>query len=899
MREGVFAAPPSAGTSTSGAAATAQPASNKKEKHQRSKQADKEKDKDKEEKQASSGKRKKEKISVEKIDTGDFVVGIGDKLKVNYHEKKSPSSHGSTYEAKVIEINVQRGVPMYLVHYTGWNNRYDEWVPRERIAENLTKGSKQKTRTISTSSANSGSAPKLKKRGSPLKEPALCMEKSKTYKLDKDQVQLPVEQKTQQLTQPTLGPVESYGAGTPEAMSNLSTPTTSSGHAQLSASSTYSQLTPHHATPFDALRKSPSFNLNITALNEELAQTVQETTRALTDALQPPSTPVPPPVSASESTPTAVTPVITATPTAGSAGLSCPSTPPTGANPVLASPKLSTPPQAINASKQPPAPHIVGSPFIETRNVFELSTSNEGSGYSSGESKDNKFEKLENVKILLAGAVGPFDLDAGSYEQKTSSIADKVLKAISQKKEEVENNKGKPPVEPAAAAKTPGSEDVVPSPTAKLDLCSSAIKLDTLKLLSEPLKIQTGPLLGELYRPGPATSSPETKSILESSLPAKNSELSETIQKLECAIQQRKTPVGGALSLASSTAGTPPNAHTPNSTATAGAGFSDESMDSTDSEQRLVIEDVIAEEHTTTTTTGEQKSPGSQQEEGQTNTATMVTALPPAVNSTLAIVGITPLPPDTPPPVPVAAIQQQQQHQVQSGQQQQAAKTGEVNPSAPNSSPDSASQDESGEETKKNAELEHEDSTGLGALNKRKRNRKPLPINAQTSAAVAAQLQSLGKRRRQVSGMRNQKTTTTAAGSDTDDNSDNIAPNTGQQQQRQSARQHMMPQSNAQQQQQQQLLQQQQTQLQQGIQSTNSSGVRPCPYNFLVELDPALSSDECITILRKQIQDLRKAYNTIKGELAVIDRRRKKLRRREREKKQQQLQSQQQGKICA
>jgi len=94
---------------------------------------------------------------VEKIDTGDFVVGIGDKLKVNYHEKKSPSSHGSTYEAKVIEISVQRGVPMYLVHYTGWNNRYDEWVPRERIAENLTKGSKQKTRTISTSSANSGS----------------------------------------------------------------------------------------------------------------------------------------------------------------------------------------------------------------------------------------------------------------------------------------------------------------------------------------------------------------------------------------------------------------------------------------------------------------------------------------------------------------------------------------------------------------------------------------------------------------------------------------------------------------------------------------------------------------------------------------------------------------------
>jgi Ras-related protein Rab-1A len=26
---------------------------------------------------------------------------------------------------------------MFLVHYTGWNTRYDEWIPRTRIAENL------------------------------------------------------------------------------------------------------------------------------------------------------------------------------------------------------------------------------------------------------------------------------------------------------------------------------------------------------------------------------------------------------------------------------------------------------------------------------------------------------------------------------------------------------------------------------------------------------------------------------------------------------------------------------------------------------------------------------------------------------------------------------------------
>ncbi|KAH8388763.1 hypothetical protein KR200_011785, partial [Drosophila serrata] len=1066
-------------------------------------------------------------------------------------------------------------------------------------------------------------AAKPKKRGSPLKEASLGLEKSKTPKLDRDQVQQ-TDSKPQQLTPPTLKVPQSGGGQlTPSGVANpvkmhtppgvgagsaaLSTTPTATSAANTSSSMAIPvQLTPHHATPFDALRKSPSFNLNITALNEELAQTVQETTRALTDALQPPpTTPV--------AIPVPVPGIPTIVPTA-SAALSCPGTPPTGpssAAAVAASPKLSTPPQA---PKQPAAPHIVGSPFIETRNVFELSTSNEGSGYSSGESKDNKFEKLENVKILLAGAAGPFDLDAGSYEQKTSSIADKVLKAISQKKEEVENSKSKPAaassvVEATVTAKPAAPEDIPPP---KLEPSSSqSIKLVTLKLLSEPLKIQTGPLLGELYRPGPATSSPETKSILESSLPAKNSELSETIQKLECAIQQRKTPVGGAHSLASSNAGTPPTAHTPNSTATAGPGFSDdESIDSTDSEQRLVIEDVIAEEHTTTTTTGEQKSPGSGQEEGQT-TATMVTAgtsaeteatsssnatppvsapvklelgaagkalpgiqapiplklteggssfagkltavvtqppplaklqqsedstkttlssfgipivvpeipasvvvatpalmvasvpssassssvmrpspgstssspaaaagtpvlispkafqsaskvgaadvsggglllktytgvggsgvvtttvvapvvpsnfaqhqgqqqqqqatgvlqaapeipsgyiidpesgaevpinspvvarpfvmhavgkeifnvaapagsplisdphndqsinllceetipgspapnyggkedqlLPASIGPTLAIVsGVTPLPSDAPPAAGAMATALQQQPQTQQMQQQSASEV--VNPSATNSSPDSASQeDESGEETqKKNPEHGHEleDPTGLS---KRKRTRKQVPMSAQATAAVAAQLQSLGKRRRQVSGMRSQKTTTTTAGSDTDDNSDNIMPIAGQQQQqqvqqRQSARhQLMLPQAST------QLQQQQQQQLQQQLQQSivgNQPGVRPCPYNFLVELgkffnfaspirilniflffsivDPALSSDECITILRKQIQDLRKAYNTIKGELAVIDRRRKKLRRREREKKQQQMQSQQQqGKLCA
>ena len=43
------------------------------------------------------------------------------------------------YEAKVIKSKVVKDErwPKYLVHYQGWNARYDEWIKRGRIAENL------------------------------------------------------------------------------------------------------------------------------------------------------------------------------------------------------------------------------------------------------------------------------------------------------------------------------------------------------------------------------------------------------------------------------------------------------------------------------------------------------------------------------------------------------------------------------------------------------------------------------------------------------------------------------------------------------------------------------------------------------------------------------------------
>lgn len=83
-----------------------------------------------------------------------FKIEIGDKLKVFYHEQKV------TYEAKVLEIQKQDGENVYLVHYTGWNTRYDEWVRRDRIAENLTNTKQAKKGNKSSQKpTNQGTSP--------------------------------------------------------------------------------------------------------------------------------------------------------------------------------------------------------------------------------------------------------------------------------------------------------------------------------------------------------------------------------------------------------------------------------------------------------------------------------------------------------------------------------------------------------------------------------------------------------------------------------------------------------------------------------------------------------------------------------------------------------------------
>lgn len=75
-------------------------------------------------------------------------VEMGDRLKVYYgptHESKV------TYEAKVIDIEKDSSSePVYLVHYTGWNTRYDEWIKGSRIAQNFTQTQGRIKRTKAT-----------------------------------------------------------------------------------------------------------------------------------------------------------------------------------------------------------------------------------------------------------------------------------------------------------------------------------------------------------------------------------------------------------------------------------------------------------------------------------------------------------------------------------------------------------------------------------------------------------------------------------------------------------------------------------------------------------------------------------------------------------------------------
>ena len=96
----------------------------------------------------------------------------GDKVQVYY----GPKSKGNvTYKAKVIDIDEAGSIPKYLVHYTGWNTRYDEWIERYRIAslspqKDMGKDTNEDASEADSNGGTSGKPPAMKvvkKKGRP------------------------------------------------------------------------------------------------------------------------------------------------------------------------------------------------------------------------------------------------------------------------------------------------------------------------------------------------------------------------------------------------------------------------------------------------------------------------------------------------------------------------------------------------------------------------------------------------------------------------------------------------------------------------------------------------------------------------------------------------------------
>ncbi|XP_062252898.1 AT-rich interactive domain-containing protein 4A isoform X3 [Platichthys flesus] len=71
---------------------------------------------------------------------GDSVTGT--KVRVKYGRGKTQK----IYEAHIKKTDLDNGEPVYLVHYYGWNVRYDEWVKADRIIWPVEKGTKKRQR---------------------------------------------------------------------------------------------------------------------------------------------------------------------------------------------------------------------------------------------------------------------------------------------------------------------------------------------------------------------------------------------------------------------------------------------------------------------------------------------------------------------------------------------------------------------------------------------------------------------------------------------------------------------------------------------------------------------------------------------------------------------------------
>ncbi|NXH16179.1 ARI4A protein, partial [Bucco capensis] len=119
---------------------------------QKEKKIKKQEDSDKESDEEEEGQREREEIEIKGDSEGEEDEEdaepclTGTKVKVKYGRGKTQK----IYEASIKSTEIDDGEVLYLVHYYGWNVRYDEWVKADRIIWPVEKGGpkrKQKKKT--------------------------------------------------------------------------------------------------------------------------------------------------------------------------------------------------------------------------------------------------------------------------------------------------------------------------------------------------------------------------------------------------------------------------------------------------------------------------------------------------------------------------------------------------------------------------------------------------------------------------------------------------------------------------------------------------------------------------------------------------------------------------------
>ncbi|XP_030626420.1 AT-rich interactive domain-containing protein 4A [Chanos chanos] len=105
-----------------------------------SEEEDQEEEEDEEEDNGRSRLREREERDNEDEDGGDEQSVTGTKVKVKYGRGKTQK----IYEANIKNTETDDGEVLYLVHYYGWNVRYDEWVKADRIIWPVDKGGTKK-----------------------------------------------------------------------------------------------------------------------------------------------------------------------------------------------------------------------------------------------------------------------------------------------------------------------------------------------------------------------------------------------------------------------------------------------------------------------------------------------------------------------------------------------------------------------------------------------------------------------------------------------------------------------------------------------------------------------------------------------------------------------------------